>query len=50
MEAAARALFKTPEPFEDRGKGAIIIASATGKVSVIPAPLQRFTGGKNRCP
>ena len=31
LEAAARALFKTPEPFEDRGKGAIIIASATGK-------------------
>ena len=38
VEAAARALFKTPEPFEDRGKGAILIASATGKVTVIPAP------------
>ena len=44
MEAAARALFKTPEPFEDRGKGAIIIASATGKVSVIPAP--RYSGSQ----
>ena len=38
VEAAARALFQTPEPFEDRGKGAIIIASANGKVTVIPAP------------
>ena len=44
MEAAARALFKTPEPFEDRGKGAIIIASATGKVTVIPAP--RYSGSQ----
>ena len=44
MEAAARALFRIPEPFEDRGKGAIIIASATGKVSVIPAP--RYSGSQ----
>ena len=44
VEAAARALFKTPEPFEDRGKGAIIIASATGKVTVIPAP--RYSGSQ----
>ena len=44
VEAAARDLFKTPEPFEDRGKGAIIIASATGKVSVIPAP--RYSGSQ----
>ena len=44
VEAAARALFQTPEPFEDRGKGAIIIASATGKVSVIPAP--RYSGSQ----
>ena len=29
VEAASRALFQMPEPFEDRGKGAIIIASAT---------------------
>ena len=51
LEAAARPCFQMPEPFEDRGKGAIIIASATGKVTVIPAPpLQRFTGGKTRCP
>jgi formylglycine-generating enzyme required for sulfatase activity len=33
-----------PEPFEDRGKGAIIIASATGKVTVIPAP--RYSGSQ----
>ena len=44
VEAAARALFQTPEPFEDRGKGAIIIASATGKVTVIPAP--RYSGSQ----
>ena len=44
VEAAVRALFKTPEPFEDRGKGAVIIASATGKVTVIPAP--RFSGSQ----
>jgi len=44
LEAAARALFQTPEPFEDRGKGAIIIASATGKVTVIPAP--RYSGSQ----
>jgi formylglycine-generating enzyme required for sulfatase activity len=43
-EVAARALFQTHEPFEDRGKGAIIIASATGKVSVIPAP--RYGGSQ----
>ena len=42
VEASARAFFQTPEPFEDRGKGAIIIASATGKVTVIPAP--RYSG------
>ena len=42
VEAAARALFRIPEPFEDRGKGAIIIASATGKVTVIPTP--RYSG------
>ena len=44
LEAAARALFQMPEPFEDRGKGAIIIASATGKVTVIPAP--RYSGSQ----
>ena len=44
VEAAARAFFQTPEPFEDRGKGAIIIASATGKVMVIPAP--RYSGSQ----
>ena len=44
VEAAVRALFKTPEPFEDRGKGAIIIASTTGKVTVIPAP--RYSGSQ----
>ena len=44
VEAAARALFQMPEPFEDRGKGAIIIASATGKVTVIPAP--RYSGSQ----
>tara|TARA_B100000989_G_scaffold110207_1_gene80832 strand:- start:22 stop:1650 length:1629 start_codon:yes stop_codon:yes gene_type:complete len=44
VEAAARAMFQTPEPFEDRGKGAIIIASATGKVTVIPAP--RYSGSQ----
>ena len=43
-EATARAMFQTPEPFEDRGKGAIIIASATGKVTVIPAP--RYVGSQ----
>ena len=48
VEAAARALFKTPEPFEDRGKGAILIASATGKVTVIPAP--RYSGSKGLKP
>ena len=35
--------FKLPEPFKDRGKGAIIIASATGKVSVI---LLRYSGSQ----
>ena len=44
VEAAARALFQSPEAFEDRGKGAIIIASVTGKVTVIPAP--RYSGSQ----
>ena len=44
QEAAARAMFQTPEPFEDRGKGAIIIASAKGKVTVIPA--SRYSGSQ----
>ena len=44
VEVLARALFQTPEPFEDRGKGAIIIASAKGKVSVVPAP--RYSGSE----
>ncbi len=44
VEAAARALFQSPEPFEDMGKGAIIIAAAKGKVSVIPAP--RYIGSE----
>lgn len=34
-EAAARALFKTPEPFEDRGTGGVIIASKKGEVRVV---------------
>ena len=42
QEAAARALFRIPEPFEDRGKGAIIIASVRGKVTAIPPP--RYSG------
>lgn len=37
MEAAARAMFQVLQPFEDKGKGAVIIASAKGKVTVIPA-------------
>ena len=44
VEAAARAMFQKPEPFEDRGKGAIIIASAKGSVGVIPAP--RYVGSQ----
>ena len=43
-EVAARALFQTPEPFEGRGKGAIIIASAKGKVMVIPT--LRYSGSQ----
>ena len=44
VEAVARVLFQSPEAFEGRGKGAIIIASATGKVSVVPAP--RYSGSQ----
>jgi len=44
QEAAARAMFQKPEPFEDQGKGAIIIASAKGSVGVIPAP--RYVGSQ----
>jgi formylglycine-generating enzyme required for sulfatase activity len=44
VEAAARSLFRMPKPFEERGKGAIIIASATGKVTVIPAPRYSDSG------
>jgi formylglycine-generating enzyme required for sulfatase activity len=44
VEAVARAFFQSPEAFEDRGKGAIIIASVTGKVTVIPAP--RYSGSQ----
>ena len=44
VEAAARAMFQKPEPFEDQGKGAIIIASAKGSVGVIPAP--RYVGSQ----
>jgi formylglycine-generating enzyme required for sulfatase activity len=44
VEVAARPLFQTPEPFDDQGKGAIIIASAKGKVMVIP--ILRYSGSK----
>jgi hypothetical protein len=44
VEAVSRAFFQSPEAFEDRGKGAIIIASVTGKVKVIPAP--RYSGSQ----
>ena len=43
-EVATRAFFQSPEPFEGRGKGAIIIASLTGKVTVIPPP--RYSGSQ----
>ena len=38
VEAAARAFFKVPGPFDDKGKGGLIIASTIGKVEVITAP------------
>ena len=42
VEAAARALFRTPEPFKDRGKGGLIISSTIGNVEIIHAP--HYTG------
>ncbi len=44
IEASYRALFKLPNPFNDRGNGGIIITSVKGKVSVIHAP--RYTGSQ----
>jgi formylglycine-generating enzyme required for sulfatase activity len=44
IEASYRALFRLPNPFNDRGNGGIIITSVKGKVSVIHAP--RYTGSQ----
>ena len=44
IQASSQNLFSSPNPFDDRGSGGIIIASTEGKVRVIHAP--RYSGSQ----
>ena len=47
-KAYERSLFFEPQPFEDQGRGGVIIASAKGKVEVIIANRDRYSDLKLR--
>jgi len=47
-KAYGRSLFAEPQPFEDRGRGGVIVASAKGKVEVLVAKTDRYTDPKPR--
>jgi formylglycine-generating enzyme required for sulfatase activity len=42
-KAYGRALFAEPQPFEDEGRGGVIVASASGKVEVITQKHDRYS-------
>jgi formylglycine-generating enzyme required for sulfatase activity len=47
-KAYGRSLFAEPQPFEDKGKGGVIVASAKGKVEVLVAKTDRYSDPKPR--
>ena len=44
----ARSLFAEPQPFEDEGRGGVIVASVKGKVEVLVAKNNRYADPKPR--
>jgi len=46
--AHERSLFFEPQPFEEEGRGGVIITSAKGKVEVLVAKTDRYTDPKSR--
>ena len=47
-QAYGRSLFAEPQPFDDEGRGGVIVASANGKVEVLVAKTDRYTDPKPR--
>ena len=47
-KAYGRSLFALPQPFDDEGRGGVIVASAKGKVEVLVAKTDRYTDPKPR--
>jgi formylglycine-generating enzyme required for sulfatase activity len=47
-QAHGRSLFAEPQPFDDEGRGGVIVASAKGKVEVLVAKTDRYADPKPR--
>ena len=47
-QAYERSLFTEPQPFEDKGRGGIIVSSAKGKVEVLVAKTDRYSDPRSR--
>ena len=47
-KAYGRSLFAEPQPFDDEGRGGVIVASAKGKVEVLVAKTDRYADPKSR--
>jgi hypothetical protein len=47
-QAYGRSLFAEPQPFEDKGRGGVIVASVKGKVEVLVANTDRDSDPKSR--
>jgi formylglycine-generating enzyme required for sulfatase activity len=47
-QAYGRSLFAEPQPFDDEGRGGVIVASAKGKVEVLVAKTDRYSDPKPR--
>jgi len=47
-KAYGRSLFAEPQPFEDQGRGGVIVASSKGKVEVLIAKTDRYSDPKSR--
>jgi sulfatase modifying factor 1 len=47
-KAYGRSLFAVPQPFDDEGRGGVIVASAKGKVEVLVAKTDRYSDPKPR--
>ena len=47
-KAHGRSFFAEPQPFEDEGRGGVIVASAKGKVGVLIAKTDRYSDPKPR--